>query len=126
MQDQLLEMITSVVKELNEHRSEPIPTENLLGVGLYGDTGVFDSMRLVNFLVLVEEALEDEYDVEISLTSEKAVSRRVSPFSSVKRLIDFIEEEVRLARGDGAGPAAGGEPARPGEAEQIAEPLPVG
>ncbi len=99
MQTQLLAMITSVVEELNERRSERIPTENLLEVGLYGDTGVFDSMHLVNFLVLVEESLEDEFDVEISLTSEKAVSRRVSPFSSVSRLIEFIEEEIRLAKG---------------------------
>ena len=99
MQAQLLTLIANVVEELNERRSEKIPTGNLLEVGLYGDAGVFDSMHLVNFLVLVEESLEDEFDVEISLTSEKAVSRRVSPFSSVSRLIEFIEEEIRLARG---------------------------
>jgi hypothetical protein len=69
----------------------------LLGVVLYGDGGVFNSMHLVNFLALVEEALEDELEVEISLTSKKAVSQRVSPFSSVCRLIEFIEEEVQLA-----------------------------
>jgi len=100
MHDQLLALIASVVDELNERRSEKIPTENLPSVVLYGDRGVFDSMHLVNFLVLVEEALEDEFDVAISLTSEKAVSRRVSPFGSVKRLIEFIEEEMRLATGE--------------------------
>lgn len=99
MQDQLLVLITNVVEELNERRDELIPTDNLLDVGLYGEKGVFDSMHLVNFLVLVEEGLEDEFDVEVSLTSEKAVSRRVSPFSSVRRLIEFIEEEIRLAQG---------------------------
>ncbi|MBS2961892.1 hypothetical protein KGA66_02450 [Actinocrinis puniceicyclus] len=98
MRDQLLALLVNVVDELNERRDEKIPTENLLEVGLYGEAGVFDSMHLVNFLVLVEEALEDEFDVEISLTSEKAVSRRVSPFSSGRRLIDFIEEEIALAR----------------------------
>jgi acyl carrier protein len=94
MQDRLLALIANVVDELNERRSEKIPTENLVEVVLYGDTGVFDSMHLVNFLVLVEEALEDEFDVEISLTSEKAVSRRVSPFGSVRSLIGFIQEEL--------------------------------
>jgi|1185.fasta_scaffold818929_2 acyl carrier protein len=104
MQEQLFALIANVVEELNERRDEKIPTGNLLEVGLYGDNGVFDSMHLVNFLVLVEEVLEDEFDVEISLTSEKAVSRRVSPFSSVRRLIEFIEEEIQLAQGveDGA------------------------
>jgi acyl carrier protein len=100
MQDQVFALITGVVEELNERRSEKIPTENLLGVVLYGDDGVFDSMHLVNFLALVEEALEDEFEVTITLTSEKAVSRRVSPFSSVRRLIEFIEEEIPLATGE--------------------------
>ncbi|MGW4641046.1 hypothetical protein ACWEN6_21140 [Sphaerisporangium sp. NPDC004334] len=115
MHDRLLELITGVVEELNERRGEKIPTENLPGVVLYGDAGVFDSMHLVNFLARVEEELEDEYDVEISLTSEKAVSRRMSPFSSVRRLIDFIEEEMRLAGGDaGDAPGADAEPVRLG------------
>ena len=98
MKNQLLALLVNVVEGLNERRDEKIPTENLLEVGLYGDTGVFDSMHLVNFLVLVEEALEDEFDVEISLTSERAVSRRVNPFASGRRLIEFIEEEIGLAR----------------------------
>ena len=86
----------ATVAELNETRDDKIPTDNLLDLGLYGDTGVFDSMHLVNFLTLVEERLEDDFNVEVSLTSERAVSRRVSPFSSVSRLIEFIEEEIQL------------------------------
>ncbi|GAA3753464.1 hypothetical protein [Salinactinospora qingdaonensis] len=97
MQDRILTLIVGVVEDLNKRRSEKIPTGNMLEVGLYGDTGVFDSMQLVGFLTQVEEAIEDEFDVEISLTSEKAVSRRVSPFSRVSKLIEFIEEELELA-----------------------------
>ncbi|PYC87707.1 hypothetical protein C7C46_02865 [Streptomyces tateyamensis] len=94
--DRLLGVIGNVIAEINERRDEKIPTDDLLNVSLYGDAGVFDSMHLVNFLTLVEEAIEDEYDLEISLTSEKAVSRRISPFSRVERLIEFIEEEMVL------------------------------
>jgi hypothetical protein len=54
-------------------------------------------MQLVNFLTQVEEAVEDEYDEEISLTSEKAVSQRVSPFSRVSRLVAFVEAELAEA-----------------------------
>ncbi|WP_245984065.1 hypothetical protein [Streptomyces tateyamensis] len=96
MDDRLLGVIGNVIAEINERRDEKIPTDDLLNVSLYGDAGVFDSMHLVNFLTLVEEAIEDEYDLEISLTSEKAVSRRISPFSRVERLIEFIEEEMVL------------------------------
>jgi hypothetical protein len=99
MDDQLFKIIINVIEELNEMRDEKIQLQNLSELALYGDAGVFDSMHLVNFLALVEEALEDELDVQVSLTSERAVSRRVNPFSRVSRLIDFIQEEIQRADG---------------------------
>jgi acyl carrier protein len=113
MGDQLLKLITNVIEELNERRDEKIPLQNLSELALYGDTGVFDSMHLVSFLVLVEEALEDELDVQVSLTSERAVSKRVSPFSRVSRLIDFIQEEIQRPEeaDELAGESAEGAPA---------------
>ncbi|MFC9793959.1 hypothetical protein [Streptomyces sp. NPDC057695] len=97
MQEQLLALILGVIEELNERRDEKIPTDNPLDVSFYGNSAVFDSMQLVNFLARVEEAIEDEYDVEISLTSEKAVSQRISPFSSARRLIEFAIGELEEA-----------------------------
>jgi acyl carrier protein len=97
MNDRLLTLIKDVVDEVNERRDEKIPTTALSSLTLYGDNGVFDSMQLVNFLTQVEEAVEDEYDEEISLTSEKAVSQRVSPFSRVSRLVAFVEAELAEA-----------------------------
>lgn len=112
MQDKLLPLITGALEEINETREDKIPTDDLPNIALYGDSGVFDSMQLVSFLTLVEEALEDTFDVEISLTSEKAVSRKVSPFSRVSRLLDFIEEEMQLIGGSEAGEVASDELAR--------------
>ncbi|NYH80247.1 hypothetical protein FHR84_003596 [Actinopolyspora biskrensis] len=94
MNDRILSLINNIFEEVNERREEKISTEDLPSLALYGEHGVFDSMQLVNFLTQVEEAVEDEYDQEISLTSEKAVSQRVSPFSRVSRLVDFIEAEL--------------------------------
>ena len=50
-------------------------------------------MELVQFIVEVEQFLDDEYDIEIELTSEKAMSRRTSPFINIKALNNFILEE---------------------------------
>ncbi|WP_437630547.1 hypothetical protein [Sorangium sp. So ce854] len=73
-----------------------------MDLALYGSGGVFDSMQLVNFLVLVEQKIDDEMSQAISLTSEKAVSMRVSPFASVRRLIDFIADELSEAKTEAA------------------------
>ena len=96
MDERILETVVSAIDELNETREEKIPTGDVLELGLYGNQGIFDSMHLVGFLALVEEKLEDEFGAEVVLASEKAVSRRVSPFSTVRRLVEFIEEELRL------------------------------
>ena len=51
-------------------------------------------MDLVVLLVKIEELLEEKYDVSITLASEKAMSRRTSPFVRVKYLLDYILELV--------------------------------
>jgi acyl carrier protein len=58
---------------------------------LFGDSAL-DSMGLVRFIVMVEERIEDELDVSLTLASEKAMSRKRSPFRSLQALADFIDE----------------------------------
>lgn len=59
---------------------------------LIGSASVFDSMELVSFIVDVEEFLEENYNLELQLASEKAMSRRNSPFISAKALSEYIIE----------------------------------
>lgn len=61
---------------------------------LMGSGGIFDSMDLVTFVVEIEEALEDECDIEITLTDEKAMSRRTSPFINPETLTSYILERI--------------------------------
>ncbi|MDB2490791.1 hypothetical protein N9W90_00265 [Flavobacteriaceae bacterium] len=61
---------------------------------LFGGGGPLDSMALVSLIVELEEFLENEYDVNITLADEKAMSRRTSPFSRVNYLIDYINEKI--------------------------------
>jgi len=58
---------------------------------LFGDGGL-DSMGLVRFIVMVEERIEDETEVAITLASDKAMSRRTSPFSTLGTLAEYIRE----------------------------------
>lgn len=93
MRDQIFNIIHRSLTEVNATRKEKIDLQAIDSLALYGTTGVFDSMQLVSFLAAVEEGLDDELQIELSLTSEKAVSQTISPFSSVACLIDFILAE---------------------------------
>jgi len=75
---------------------EYIDDENVVIDGtavLLGNDAVVDSIGLVNLIVDVESALSEK-DIEITLTSEDAMSRRKSPFRSVETLSDYIIELI--------------------------------
>ena len=56
---------------------------------------ILDSMGLVNIVVDIETAFLDE-DIEISLTSETAMSGRISPFRTIGSLCSFIARQLGL------------------------------
>jgi acyl carrier protein len=65
---------------------------------LFGADSPLDSLGLVSLLMEVEEVLRDE-GIEISLSDERAMSQRSSPFRSVPALVRYIHEN------QGASPA---------------------
>jgi len=92
MKNKLREIIIESLEEVNMLRENKIDLSNVDKLVFYGTNGVFSSLGLVNFLSDIEEKLEDEFDLEFVLTSEKAISRKVSPFTGISHLIEFIEE----------------------------------
>jgi acyl carrier protein len=57
---------------------------------LYGKDGALDSLGVVNLIVAVEEAVEDELGELITLADERAMSQKRSPFRSIETLVDYI------------------------------------
>ena len=60
---------------------------------LFGGEAALDSMGLVNVVIDIESFFHAE-GYNISLTSERAMSRRSSPFRTVSTLVDFIAELI--------------------------------
>ncbi len=61
---------------------------------IFGTEGNLDSLALVNFIVCTEDYLADEYDVDVTLADEKAMSQHNSPFRSVAAFADYIQSLV--------------------------------
>lgn len=72
-----------------------ITEELTMDTHLIGRTRIMDSMGLVNTIVDIETAFLDE-DVEISLTSETAMSLRLSPFRTIGSLCEYIASQLGL------------------------------
>ena len=84
-------LIITSVKEINEQ----LPQEQQLGQStktvLFGKDGKLDSIGLVTLLVIIEQNIEDEFGVNITLADERAMSQKHSPFKTIGTLADYID-----------------------------------
>ncbi len=90
---QINEIVISTIKNYCEENDIQIVLTK--DTPLIGSARILDSMGLVNTIVDIETAFLDE-DVEISLTSEAAMSGRISPFRSVGSLCNFIARQLGI------------------------------
>jgi acyl carrier protein len=91
MQERILSIIYEAIDGINEiHLQEKkIPHES--DAKLYGDGAVLDSLALITLIVEVEERVQRILSTSITLADDRALTRAVSPFSTVKNLADYVE-----------------------------------
>jgi len=87
----VIEKLTEIVNDYFD--TQEIQTRAQIDTVLFGNDSVLDSMGLVNVIIDTESRFLDE-DIEISLTSESAMSRRNSPFRTIQTLADYIMEQI--------------------------------
>ena len=85
------EIVIGTIKNYCEEHG--IEAELSKDTPLIGRARILDSMGLINVIVDIETAFLDE-DVEVTLTSETAMSTRISPFRSVRSLCGFIARQL--------------------------------
>lgn len=90
-ENEIKKIIIKTINEYFEIQSINITAHNK--TVLLGENSVLDSMGLVNVIVDIEAIFFDD-GIEITLTSEKAMSRRNSPFRTIETLAEFIKEQI--------------------------------
>lgn len=98
MKTKVEKLIFDVIEEMNTDLENKIPLDNGNITPLFGKKGVLDSLGLVNLIVSVETATEDEFGVIVTIADERAMSQRNSPFKTIGTLADYIclllEEQI--------------------------------
>jgi hypothetical protein len=92
------EVTASVLKALDQVNRELPPDKRVLseaGTILFGESGVLDSMGLVNLVVTAEQQIAKDFGSVITLADERAMSRHRSPFRTVGSLADYITALLR-------------------------------
>ena len=86
----VLKQINSLVDTLPEDQKFEVK-ENIV---LFGRNSNIDSLSLVSLIVDLEAYFMDEYNLEISLTDDRAMTREISPFNTVASLTDYLHEII--------------------------------
>jgi|SRR5437899_12992024 len=91
----ILQAIFATIDEINETLPDNRKLEKSAETRLFGRQGGLESLEFVNFIVLLEQRIGDEFGLAVTLADEKAISRESSPFSTVERLSDYVTELLK-------------------------------
>ena len=97
MKPELMSLIVKAVREVGEHRDVSLPSTMDGETPLFGREGFLDSLGLVTLVVAVEQAIEDELGVSVSLADDRALSQRTSPYRTVGALADYADALIQAA-----------------------------
>ena len=92
MQKKIEKIIVEALVELNEELENENLNNPTSETKLYGGSGALDSLALVSLITDLEERISDEFEKDIILADEKAMSQRTSPFRSVETLTNYIQK----------------------------------
>jgi acyl carrier protein len=84
-------IVFTTIDELNQNLIQEDQLGKSLETRLFGGNSKLDSLGLVNLIVAVEQNIEDEFDITITLADERSMSQKHSPFRTVGSLVDYIE-----------------------------------
>jgi acyl carrier protein len=86
--DRLLQMVYDCIDELNENFNWAIEKSEC--EQLFGSEASLDSLGVVNFISLVEEKIQEEFGVQLSLAEEIIAAQERLAFQTVGELATFL------------------------------------
>ena len=92
MKEKIQEIILDSLKEFNEEKSKDEVLEISEDTVFIGESGKFDSLDFVTLIVIIETNIFNKLGKNVTIVSEKAFSKKYSPFEDVKSLTEFIAE----------------------------------
>ncbi|MDX2240336.1 MAG: acyl carrier protein [Leptolyngbyaceae cyanobacterium bins.302] len=96
MQTDMVSLIVERVHEIGAEQEIELPVDLGNETPLFGQHGLLDSLGLVSLVVAVEQAIEDEYGVTVSLADEKAMSQKNSPYRTIGSLAAYAHHAMQV------------------------------
>jgi len=92
-------LVLAALAEHNASLPDDERVSSALDTRLVGERGVLDSVALVGLIVLIEERVQRELGLALTVADDRAFSQEKSPFRTLGALCEYVELLVREARG---------------------------
>ena len=91
-EERVTNAVYEAVDELNHQLAKGLQIENSLYAPLSGTLGKLESLDFVTFIMEVEDKINSEFATNITIADENLLSREKSPFSTLRTLIEYLED----------------------------------
>jgi len=98
MQEKILKIIFESIDDININKSNDKKILKSVDTRLYGEESSLDSLELITLIVAVEEGINRILSVQITLADDRALTQEISPFSTVKSLLDYSESLISISK----------------------------
>jgi len=88
--DKIIQVIFQAIDELNEQLPKEEKLDKSLDRVLFGSGGNLDSLRLVSLFTTLEQKVEEQLGITITLFDHLASSENDNPFTTVQSLADYL------------------------------------
>jgi len=96
MNDDILSAIYDAIDSINDTLAIGIRLEKFENAPIYGPQGDLDSLALVNFIVALEQIVQERLRTSVSLTHDDYLSPDKTPFATVKSTHDYIAAKISI------------------------------
>jgi acyl carrier protein len=93
--EKLLELVIEAVREVGDDQDNDVLRDASEKTRLFGEN--LDSMGIVFLITDLESRIAEEYNLNIALADERAMSQKTSPFRSVKTLVRYTKSIIKEA-----------------------------
>ncbi len=92
--DAVLALVKQALIDALAEKGKAPPADLGPDTEVFGGGALLDSLGLVTMVMELETRLEEEHGVSVVLASDKAMSRRSSPFRTLGALVDYIVQQA--------------------------------
>lgn len=88
--EKVLKTIFSSIDEINEQLPVEGKMATSVDASLFGDDGTLDSLGLISLITTIEQRIEEDFGMMVTLLEDIADLGSENPFRDVKTLTEFV------------------------------------